>query len=281
MSCYKYWKKISQIAEELNQYHKNQMEERSLEEILPLLDSIEEIAHDQKIDFDNAKHILNNGKMGNDLKTIREFYIGVGLKLETENAVAILDSDDPWDALNSFYFYQRYEKLVQNENRLLEFIPGKRVVFIGGGPLPLTLIMLNKVFGLKGISIEIVPEIAQRSREVVEKLGLKDEIEVVFGDETAISDLKFDFIMVAALAEPKKRIFRNLKNLLTKETKILYRTYTGMRAILYAPVTEEDILGFKKIDMILPTGKVNNTSVLIKKKGIDFSEITFSFERRH
>lgn len=72
--------------------------------------------------------------------------------------------------------------------------------------------------------------------------------------------------MVAALAEPKKRVFRNLRHLVTSETKILYRTYSGMRAILYAPVIEEDLIGFQELGRVLPTGKVNNTSVLIRKE---------------
>jgi hypothetical protein len=39
-----------------------------------------------------------------------------------------------------------------------------------------------------------------------------------------------------------------------------------MRAILYSPVTERATRGFHKVVMILPTGKVNNTSVLIRKE---------------
>ena len=38
-----------------------------------------------------------------------------------------------------------------------------------------------------------------------------------------------------------------------------------MRAILYSPVLEKDTRGFHKEVMVLPTGKTNNTSVLIRK----------------
>jgi hypothetical protein len=50
-----------------------------------------------------------------------------------------------------------------------------------------------------------------------------------------------------------------VQNVASDETKIVYRTYTGMRAILYTPVTEEAVEGFEKLDMTLPLGKVNNT----------------------
>ena len=101
---------------------------------------------------------------------------------------------------------------------------------------------------------------------MLDKLDLSSEIKVVCGDETVLSHLRYDVVMVAAVAEPKKRVFRNLRRLAPPETKILYRTYSGMRAILYAPVIEEDLIGFRELGRVLPSGKVNNTSVLIKKE---------------
>ncbi|MGP8022569.1 MAG: nicotianamine synthase family protein [Methanobacterium sp.] len=265
MSCYKYWEKILKISESLTKYDKNKIKDRSLNEILPLLDAIEEIAHDQKIDFKDAEHILKNEKMNDALKIIRGFYVEIGLKLETENAQEILESENPWKTLKSFYFYERYEKLIQNENKLINFIHKEVVVFIGGGPLPLTLILLNKMFGVKGISIEIVPDIAEISRKVLKKLDLTSEIIVISGDETELSYLDYNVVMVAALAEPKKRIFNNVKKEIKQYNSVIYRTYTGMRAILYSPVTEEATQGFQEINRVLPPGKVNNTSILIHR----------------
>ena len=113
--------------------------------------------------------------------------------------------------------------------------------------------------------MEIIPEVAELSRKVIKKLGLESEIEVVQGDETALKDIDYTVVMVAALAEPKERVFANLWDIVDTVTPVLYRTYTGMRAILYSPVTERATRGFHKEVMILPTGKVNNTSVLIRK----------------
>ena len=264
MSCYEYWGKILKISEALSKYDKYQIKNMPLEKILPLLDSVEEIAH-AEIDFDSAKHILDNWKMDKALKIIRKFYVFVAEKLEIEKALEILESKDPWSTLRSFHFFKRYEKLIHNEESLAHFSQGDKVVFIGGGALPLTLILLNKFFRVKCVSIEIIPEIAELSLKVIDKLGLNSEIEVICGDETELSRLNYDVVMVAALAEPKDRVFKNIKRYVKDETKIIYRTYTGMRAILYAPVTEEVLLGFEMLDMVLPTGKVNNTSVLIKK----------------
>lgn len=264
MSCYKYWGNIVEICDSLERYQDCEIGEYPLDEVVPILDAVEVIAHDESIDFDSAKHILENERMNQALKTIRKFYVKVGTNLEIDNAKAILEADDPWAKLSSFHFYPRYEKLVNNEENLAKFSKGDRLVFIGGGPLPLTLIMFNKFFGVKGTSIEVVPEIAELSRKVLEKLGLSSQINVVDGDETALSQLDYDAVMVAAFAEPKMRVFEHVRQAIEPETKILYRTYSGMRAILYTPIKPEDLNGFQELGRVFPTGNVNNTSVLIK-----------------
>ena len=94
MSCYKYWGKIKDIANSLKNYENYKLNEIPLDDILPLLDSVEEIAHDQVIDFDSAKHILDDQKMNEALTFIRKFYVELGARLETEKAVEILESED-------------------------------------------------------------------------------------------------------------------------------------------------------------------------------------------
>jgi hypothetical protein len=100
---------------------------------------------------------------------------------------------------------------------------------------------------------------------VLDKLGLGSAIEVVCGDETALADLEYDGVIIGASAEPKRRVFMNVRGVISRETKTLYRTYSGMRAILYPAVTTEDLVGFQELGRVLPTGKVNNTSVVIRK----------------
>lgn len=265
MSCYIYWDRIKKIARLLEDYDEQKPQNQSVNQIIPLLDSIEEIAHDETIDFDSAKHILDDKQMNRALKIIRKFYAQLGTRLETEMADKLIKADDPWKTLKEFHFYPRYKILIQNENKLVKFLPQDKVVFIGGGPLPLTLILINKLYGAHGIGIEIDPQVARLSRKVVDKLGLKDEIRIITGDETRIQELEYRVLMIAALAEPKERVFANVWEAVDTITPIIYRTYTGLRAILYSPVTEKATRGFHKEVMILPTGKVNNTSVLIRK----------------
>lgn len=270
MSCYKYWDKIEEVADalssygNLDKYGDSALDGVDINEIIRLLDEVEIIAHDRTIDFDSAKHILDDEKMNKALKLIRKFYVYVGARLETENALKILESKDPNKTLDSFHFYDRYIGLLENESQLAKFNEEKTFVFIGSGPLPLTLIMFNKVFGCKCIGIEIQENVAELSRKVLKKLGLDKDIKIIVGDEKVIKDIEYDILMVAALAEPKERVFANIWDVVTDKTPVLFRTYTGMRAILYSPVTEKDTRGFHKEVMVLPTGNTNNTSVLIR-----------------
>ena len=265
MSCYKHWENISAIADALNEFDCADLQKESLEVIIALLDAIDAIAHDSTIEFDEARHILYDEKMHEALKIIRKFYVAAGARLETQNARDILAAEDPWAKIESFHHCDRYVILVRNEAQLVPFSAGDWMVLIGGGSVPLTSILLNKFSDVRGICIEKESEIAKLCALVLNKLDLSSEIEVVCSNETALSHLLYDVVMVAAVAEPKKRIFKNLRRFVPPETKILYRTYSGMRAILYAPVIEEDLVGFQELGRVLPTGKVNNTSVLISK----------------
>ncbi|MBQ2832575.1 nicotianamine synthase family protein [Methanobrevibacter sp.] len=271
MSCWKYWGKLEEIADklssygDLDKYGDSALDDVNLDEIIEILDDVEIIAHDKSIDFDSAKHILDDEKMNKALKLIRKFYVYVGARLETENALKILESDNPTETLDSFHFYDRYIGLIENERQLAKFNDQKTFVFLGSGPLPLTLIMFNKVFGCKCIGIEMQENVAELSRKVLKRLGLDKDIEIVVGDETVIESLDYDILMVAALAEPKERVFSNIWEYVDPSTPVIYRTYTGMRAILYAPVLDKDTRGFHKEVMVLPTGNTNNTSVLIRK----------------
>ena len=100
MSCYKYWGKIEEIANklssygDLDKYGDSALDGVDINEIIEILDEVEIIAHDKEIDFDSAKHILDDEKMNKALQLIRKFYVYVGARLETENALKILEQKE-------------------------------------------------------------------------------------------------------------------------------------------------------------------------------------------
>jgi hypothetical protein len=98
MSCWKYWGTLEEIANklssygDLDKYGDSALDDVNIDEIIEILDDVEVIAHDKTIDFDSAKHILDDEKMNRALKLIRKFYVYIGARLETENALKILEN---------------------------------------------------------------------------------------------------------------------------------------------------------------------------------------------
>lgn len=138
---------------DLDKYGDSALDNVDINDIIEILDDVEIIAHDRTIDFDSAKHILDDEKMNKALKLIRKFYVYIGARLETENALEILKSENVDETLDSFQFYDRYVGLLNNESQLAKFNENKTFVFLGSGPLPITLIMFNKLFGCKCIGL--------------------------------------------------------------------------------------------------------------------------------
>ena len=138
------------------------------------------------------------------------------------------------------------------------------MVFIGCGPVPITLILMSRLYGIRSIGLDSSFEAVKIARKVVRCLGLENDIRIILGDDSLLQELSWDMLLVSALSEPKARIFRVLHEILKKRKEngpVVFRTYTGMRAVLYEPVKSGDIEGFSIIKKIPPSGRVNNTIV--------------------
>jgi len=106
------------------------------------------------------------------------------------------------------------------------------------------------------------------SQRVLDCLGLDDRIRIVHGDERALGDAEWDAVLVAALAEPKQRIFATLAGIIDERgdhPPVAVRTYTGMRAVLYAPLAEHNFREFRCMAIIPPVERVNNTTLVLER----------------
>ncbi|MGP8323316.1 MAG: nicotianamine synthase family protein [Methanosarcinaceae archaeon] len=202
------------------------------------------------------------------IKDIVRFRYLYSLKLEIENAKSILSSENPWDVLHNFTHYHNYIQLSDTEFQESELKSGDTVVFLGSGPLPLTLIVLCHLHGLKGIGIEQDSDRVELSRKVLEKLGLLDQIRIIHGNHFILPlNEKYDHLMIAANAEPKKEIFEYLANVLPEGIGLSYRIYEkGLRRILETYSSFKLPEQFVEYQRIRPEPPVNNTIVFLKKE---------------
>ncbi len=220
------------------------------------------------IDDQLAQETICNPEYNSVLEAIARFRNLYSLRLEIENAKAILASEYPWEVLEHFTHFSNYLQLARTEYQGSELKPGDTVIFLGSGPLPLTLIVLCHWHGLKGIGIEQDPDRAELSRKVLEKLGLSDQIRIIHGNQSILPlEDKCDHLMVAAGAEPKKEIFEYLANVLQGGFSLSYRIYEkGLRSVLETFSSFELPEQFVEYLRIPPEPPVNNTVVFLKKE---------------
>lgn len=195
------------------------------------------------------------------------------VRLETMHARKILASQSPWDVLENFPFYRNYLKLVRIEYEGFGLKPGDRVFFLGSGPLPLTLIVFFREYGIKSIGLEQNFTSANLSKKILDKMNLSKNIRIVDGNHFSLKmtdlthpDACIKSIMIAAQAEPKKEILDYLLKIVPVGWKISYRIYEkGLMKLLNRNLLL-DFLESVNVKRIKPDPPAYNTVVFLEKK---------------
>ncbi len=239
----------------------------SPEELYRSYAELDDIVH-QEIDDRIFNSMLKDPDICIALPVIRSYYARLIGIFEKHLARRLIRADDPWSTLESFPLYSRYEKLVRDHGNASELSETTSLIFIGCGPVPISQILYNRFFGLRSIGLDIDSEAVSLSRRCIRCLGLERDISIIHGYESRLAELQWDSIVVAALAEPKPRIFQNLYAIMKKRGKapLCCRTYRGTRALLYYPLQSDDIMGFSIIKEIAPRKRVNNTLLLLEMR---------------
>ncbi len=216
----------------------------------------------------STEMILKSPEFDSLLISISNFRFLYNLKLEIDNAKSLLESSNPWETLQNFTFYPNYLQLARTEYTGSGLKPKDCVLFLGSGPLPLSLIVLCRECGLLGIGIEQDEKRASLSREVIARLGLSESIKIIEGNHFTLPlKISCDLYMVAAQAEPKKEIFEHLVKVLPEGSKVSYRLYEmGLRRVLDGSSLFELPAGFEEYLRVQPEPPVNNTVVFLNKK---------------
>lgn len=233
-------------------------------------------AYFERLDYlaaqDVNDHLVRDilGKPGYELvlKAIVRFRNVYSLRLELENANAILANANSWGVLKKFTHYTNHTQLARTESQGSKLKPGDTVAFIGSGPLPLSLILLCHQHGLRGIGLEQESDRAELSRKVLAKLDLSEQIEIIDGNHFKLPlNNGCKLIMVAAAAEPKTELFEFLAKVLPSGTKISYRIYEkGLRRLLESSSSLKLPEQFHEHLRIRPVPPVNNTVVFLTKQ---------------
>ena len=254
------------FAKRIKKYTQKMLAALDPDDLYRLYQLLDDLAH-MNTGIHLSGLILDEPDIRRELPVIRSYYSAFFSIHEEHLAKELLKSETPWQTLNSFPLYTRYDALVKSQIEAVHIAPGSILAFIGCGSVPMSLILMNRLYGIRSIGLDSSAETVNLSRKVIKCLGMEKEVKIIQGDESRLWDLDWNLVLVAALAEPKARIFQIIRKILKEQERsvpVIFRTYTGMRAILYEPVQISDIEGFTIVKKILPAGRVNNTTVFVE-----------------
>lgn len=137
--------------------------------------------------------------------------------------------------------YARFERLIEREVSLLDGYRPRRLLFIGSGPMPITAFCMQHRIDAPVDCLERSPEAVAESRSVIDILGFNNKINVITGLGETVEVGKYDVVLVALLAKPKKSILENLLRTCRRDVKIICRTSESSRCFVYEPTTIDDI----------------------------------------
>lgn len=225
------------------------------------------------LEDEELQELLNNQELEPIFFSIYRFRNLYTIRLEIRYTSKILVSESPWKTLEEFPFYENYLKLVRTEYEGLGLKGGDRILFLGSGPLPLTLIVFLKQYGVQSTGIEQDPVRADLSKRVLDKLGISGDINIINGNHLSLQtedfinpDICTGAIMVAAQAEPKKEILDHLVRAVPVGCKISYRIYEkGLMKLFNRDFLLSFPEGFKE-KRIQPEPPTYNTAVFLEKK---------------
>ncbi|MCA2216935.1 nicotianamine synthase family protein [Jidongwangia harbinensis] len=202
-------------------------------------------------------------------------------QLEDWWARRTLAAPDPHAELAAFPYLRNYEQLAHLERHALAGTghrPGDsgRLCFIGGGPLPLSAIMLSRMLRTTVTVVDQDADAVELSRRLIGRLGLADRISVLLADARSASDLACaaagcDVVVVAALVGTtrvqKQAALRAVGTSIEAGTRVAVRSANGLRSLLYPVVSVRDVRDAGLVPEVLlhPFGEVIN-SVLVARR---------------
>jgi hypothetical protein len=141
--------------------------------------------------------------------------------------------------LREFLYWRNYEQLLGMELKALAAIwrfkaqKHGEIVFVGGGPLPLSAIVLHMRTGKPVLCVDADAEASECAGKLLAKLSLS-QVSAVHTD-----GMDFDYggassIFIASLANRKMDVAKRIVET-CKEPVVAVRTVDGVRALLYRP----------------------------------------------
>jgi nicotianamine synthase len=155
---------------------------------------------------------------------------------------------EPALALAAYPNYRGHEAIVDYE---LGQIAGRQerplqVLFVGGGPLPLTPICLARHGGLDVTSLDREREACEISRALIDRLPLGGRLRVLHCDAMDVTGIDgYDVVWLAMLTGDDKaaklKIARHMLAMMSEGQRLVLRSASGYQQLFYVAVGADDL----------------------------------------
>lgn len=192
-------------------------------------------------------------------------------ELEKHYSKRVASSRFPRSELKRFPYYGNYEDLASLEHSSLLCLgmPLRKILFVGGGPLPLTAIILAVKYGIACDVLEKNEEAAFLSARLIESLSLSSKVSIIAEDASGFAGYnKYSAIFIAALVDPasrkKKAILARVYKGMHTGAFLVIRSAYGNRKLLYAEVKQSALPATPLLE-VRPGNRIINSFLVLRK----------------
>jgi nicotianamine synthase len=202
--------------------------------------------------------------------------------LEHEWARRVVRAADPWAELGRFTYLENYQQLSRLEVHTLAGAghvprPGARACFLGGGPLPLSALLMHRELGAAVNVVDNDPQAVELARRLLGRLAPGPDLRVTQADAASAGDMAqvlagCEVVVVAALVghtrSQKRAVLHAVGRSLDPGAYLVLRGARGLRSLLYPVVEPGDVTeaaGCVPQVLVHPLGDVVN-SVLVARR---------------
>ncbi len=220
---------------------------------------------------ENSFNKVNLNKM--QIVELRKISSAAEYEMELHWADKIIKSKNPNAELKKFWYYKNYEDLVTLEyiNIISINKKVKKVLFVGGGPLPLTAIVLATKYNKDPVVLEKDESSFVKSSELISKLKLDKQIKIInIKAENYNAYNEYDLIYLAALVgeneKTKNKMINYIHKVISKNSLLLCRSSHGSRKIIYNPIDKNIFKKLKPLLEVRPYNSIINSFFILQKK---------------
>ncbi len=224
-----------------------------------------------------TEYCCNNSHQNTQLTPLEINFIRMQSSVAETNlemfwATKLLKKTAGYIKLEDFIYYSNYNDLINLEltNTLIYNKNIKNILFIGGGPLPLTAILL--AYNLKyNVTILEKDKVSYNlSKNLIDKLELNKKIKVILISAEEYNQYnQYDLIYIAAMVgntqEEKDTILNNISEKVKLNTMILIRSAFAVKELLYFPFTFKHTLNLKLLTEVRPYNHIVNSFFVLQK----------------